>query len=234
MESLHIDTRDKSGGFMLRQFQNSIKRCLNSESGFSLTELLAVLIIMGLAGMVVTAGIPAANSAYIKTLDASNSQILLSTTIERLRDELSVADPDTVKIESDTSTSVFSDVRFISRKTNYWTWILNNGTRGICKTEGYSTNPTISLDVPYATAESGISGAQFAASSSGIPEAKTIVPSALQKGARNNLFAKIVNMSFNSSNRVFSIKIQIMTADSPDTSHAITSPVEFTVSAFNG
>lgn len=70
-----------------------------AQSGFSLVELLAVIVILTLVTMVVATGIPAAQRAYVSAVDSSNAQILLSTTTTRLRDELSVANPQEIKTE---------------------------------------------------------------------------------------------------------------------------------------
>ena len=68
-----------------------IKARLKNRSGFSLAELLITLLILLMATAIVTAGIPAAAGALRKVVDASNAQMLLSTTMTRLRDELSTA-----------------------------------------------------------------------------------------------------------------------------------------------
>lgn len=70
---------------------------LYNHAGFSLAEtLLAVLILLLVSG-IVAAGIPSARSAYEKTVLASNADVLLSTTISTLRNELGMAQD--VKVE---------------------------------------------------------------------------------------------------------------------------------------
>ena len=71
-----------------------IKARLKNRSGFTLAELLITLIILLLAATIVTTGVPAAANALRKTVDASNAQLLLSTTMTRLRGELSAATVD--------------------------------------------------------------------------------------------------------------------------------------------
>lgn len=71
-----------------------IHQKLAQSHGFSLTEMLAVVVVLTLVSMVMATGLPAAIRAYEQAVDAANSQVLLSTTIERMRDELSVADTD--------------------------------------------------------------------------------------------------------------------------------------------
>lgn len=59
--------------------------------GFTITEMLIVLLILMMVTMLLAAGIPLASRAYKKVVDASNAQLLLSTTMTELRDELSFA-----------------------------------------------------------------------------------------------------------------------------------------------
>lgn len=73
------------------KFREKIKRKLNSKEGFSLTELLLAVIILLLVSVVVAAGIPAAREAYENVVLASNAEILLSTTISTLRNEVGSA-----------------------------------------------------------------------------------------------------------------------------------------------
>lgn len=68
-----------------------IRRIAHNQSGFSLTELLATILILTLATSVVATGIPVAQRAYEKVVVGSNAQLLLSTTIARLREELGSA-----------------------------------------------------------------------------------------------------------------------------------------------
>ena len=63
----------------------------NNRSGASLTEMLFVIMIMLMVAGVMAAGIPAAVEVLAKTSDASHSQVLFSTSMTSLRDELSMA-----------------------------------------------------------------------------------------------------------------------------------------------
>ena len=105
--------------FAPRSEQHGPKR---GESGFSLTELLAVMVIMLLVGSVVATCIPAAHSAYVKTTDVSNAQVLLSTTASRLRDVLSVAEPNNPAPIDDATDYL---VEFKSKETGYVVRIKN-------------------------------------------------------------------------------------------------------------
>ena len=63
----------------------------NNRGGITLAEtLIAVLILVMVTG-VIAAGIPAASEALNKAVDASHGQVLLSTTMTALRDELATA-----------------------------------------------------------------------------------------------------------------------------------------------
>ena len=64
---------------------------MRKSKGFSLSETLLAILILLLATSVVTAGMPAAASALTKAVDAAHAQVLLSTTMTAIRDELSTA-----------------------------------------------------------------------------------------------------------------------------------------------
>lgn len=60
----------------------------NSSAGFTLAETLIAVVILV---MITAAAMPAAVSAYRNAVDAANAQVLLSTTVNALRSELSTA-----------------------------------------------------------------------------------------------------------------------------------------------
>jgi prepilin-type N-terminal cleavage/methylation domain-containing protein len=64
---------------------------LKNHRGFTLAETLMTILILLMASAIVGAAIPAAANAYQKSVDAANAQVVLSTTITRLRDQLSTA-----------------------------------------------------------------------------------------------------------------------------------------------
>ncbi len=70
-------------------------------AGFTLTEMLMTTLILLMVTAIVAAGIPVAVNAYQKVLNAANAQLLLSTTISRLQEELSTA----VEVWTDTESS---------------------------------------------------------------------------------------------------------------------------------
>ncbi|MDO4990959.1 MAG: prepilin-type N-terminal cleavage/methylation domain-containing protein [Eubacteriales bacterium] len=68
-----------------------LRRRLTDSRGFTLAELLMVILILLLVSTVVATGVPAAVNAYQKVVDSANAQLLLSTTVSSLRRELSLA-----------------------------------------------------------------------------------------------------------------------------------------------
>ncbi len=85
-------------------------------AGFSLTEMLATMLILVMVTTMVATGIPAAQDAYLKTVNASNAQSALSTTLAALRNELGMASEVHVK---------GNEVYYLSGDS-YWASIANN------------------------------------------------------------------------------------------------------------
>ena len=77
----------------MKQFYEKLKSC----AGFTLGEVMATTIILLLATSIIAAGLPLAQRAYYDVVDTANAEVLLSTTVTALRDELSMAKD--VKIE---------------------------------------------------------------------------------------------------------------------------------------
>ena len=70
--------------------QKKIFNKLNRK-GMTLIETLVAMLILGMVTSVVAGGIPTAVNAYEKIVLASNAEVLLSTTISKLRNEISTA-----------------------------------------------------------------------------------------------------------------------------------------------
>lgn len=68
-----------------------MRRKKSARGGFTLAETLMVVLILLMVSGVVAAGIPAAANALNKVVEASNAQLLLSTTMTKLRTELGTA-----------------------------------------------------------------------------------------------------------------------------------------------
>ncbi len=62
---------------------------INTRKGFSLAETLIVVLILLMVSGIVAAALPTAANVFTKTVDSANAQVLLSTTVTVLRDELS-------------------------------------------------------------------------------------------------------------------------------------------------
>ena len=71
--------------------EERIKRKLRSNKAFTLAETLLAVLILLMVSTIVATGIPAARNAYEKVVLASNAEVLLSTTISTLRNELGTA-----------------------------------------------------------------------------------------------------------------------------------------------
>lgn len=66
-------------------------RKLRNRSGFTLAEMMMTVLILLLVSLIVATGMPAAKNAYTRVVLNSNAQVLLSTTVDALRDELGTA-----------------------------------------------------------------------------------------------------------------------------------------------
>ena len=83
---------------------------IRGNNGFTLAETLLAVIILLLAAGIVATGVPAARNAYEKVVLASNAEVLLSTTMSTLRNELGMAKD--IRIEADEKTiSFYSETR---------------------------------------------------------------------------------------------------------------------------
>lgn len=68
-----------------------LRKKLKGGGGFTLAETLIALMILLMVSAVVAAGVPLAANAYRKVVDSANADLLLSTTMTRLRSELAYA-----------------------------------------------------------------------------------------------------------------------------------------------
>jgi len=68
-----------------------IRNRIRETRAFTLAETLVAVLIMLMVSVIVAAGIPAAARAYENVFIASNAEVLLSTTMSALRNELSTA-----------------------------------------------------------------------------------------------------------------------------------------------
>ena len=81
---------------------------LNKRQGFSLTEMLATVLIMGFVGIIITTGAATVQRVYRKVVAHANAQTALTTTITLMKDQLAFADPESIGDGS--GTGAFFDV----------------------------------------------------------------------------------------------------------------------------
>ena len=69
----------------------TIKKKLKSKSGFTLAETLLAVLILLLVSTIVANGIPVARNVYNNVIVGANAQMLISTAVTALRNELGTA-----------------------------------------------------------------------------------------------------------------------------------------------
>lgn len=70
---------------------HTIRRKLKNALGFSLAETFLAVMILLMVSTIVASGVPVAADVYKKVVETANAQLLLSTTMTILRDELGTA-----------------------------------------------------------------------------------------------------------------------------------------------
>ena len=90
-----------------------MNRKLKSRGGFTLAETLLAVLILLLVSSIVAGGIPVAKNAYEKVVLGSNAQLLLSTAVSALRDEIGTARQ--VTVEGDAVTYISGDTGAMSK-----------------------------------------------------------------------------------------------------------------------
>lgn len=154
-----------------------------ARQGYSLSELLVAMTVLMLVSAIMVAGIPSAFRAYANVVDASNAQVLLATTATRLRDELSMANPDKSTMDIDASNVVKS---FTSLETGYKVTFLSDDKGNLCKREQAV-------------------GAGASSTSTAI-ETPLIPTKDAGTGGKVNLRATYDNITYNTSKGIFEIK----------------------------
>lgn len=86
--------------------------------GFSLVEMLATMLILLMVSSIVAAGIPSAVQVYKKVTRTANAEMLLSTSVSVLRDQLGTA--------SDITVSADNTITYLSDDTNCYSKIYLN------------------------------------------------------------------------------------------------------------
>ncbi len=75
---------------------------LNKRQGFSLTEMLATVLIMGFVGIIITTGAATVQRVYRKVVAHANAQTALTTTITLMKDQLAFADSESITVSGTT------------------------------------------------------------------------------------------------------------------------------------
>lgn len=130
---------------------------LNKRQGFSLTEMLATVLIMGFVGIIITTGAATVQRVYRKVVAHANAQTALTTTITLMKDQLAFADPKSIGDASVTGEG-FGNSQTIVFKN------LNSGEQMITLNPGTASG-TATID-PSAAA-GGTNGATGAAADAG-------------------------------------------------------------------
>lgn len=103
---------------------------LNKRQGFSLTEMLATVLIMGFVGIIITTGAATVQRVYRKVVAHANAQTALTTTITLMKDQLAFADPDSIGNASVTGAGFENSQTIVFKNLNSGeqTITLNPGT----------------------------------------------------------------------------------------------------------
>ena len=117
---------------------------LNKRQGFSLTEMLATVLIMGFVGIIITTGAATVQRVYRKVVAHANAQTALTTTITLMKDQLAFADPESVGNGSETGTGFGNSQTIVFKNLNSGeqTITLNPGTASGTANRGFTLTYT--------------------------------------------------------------------------------------------
>ena len=117
---------------------------LNKRQGFSLTEMLATVLIMGFVGIIITTGAATVQRVYRKVVAHANAQTALTTTITLMKDQLAFADPESVGNGSETGTGFGNSQTIVFKNLNSGeqTITLNPGTASGAANRGFTLTYT--------------------------------------------------------------------------------------------
>lgn len=119
---------------------------LNKRQGFSLTEMLATVLIMGFVGIIITTGAATVQRVYRKVVAHANAQTALTTTITLMKDQLAFADPESIGDGSGTGafSGVSQTISFQNLNSGEQTITLNPGTDSGAANRGFTLTYTAS------------------------------------------------------------------------------------------
>ena len=112
------------------------------DGGFTLAETLVALLILLMVTSIVAVGIPVAANAYTKVVDAANAQVLLSTSINALRNQLQFAKDISIKYHDPEHPDADPDLKSVSyvSSINNYSSSLKNSDDGIFLEEFKNTD----------------------------------------------------------------------------------------------
>ena len=139
------------------QMKHKLLHKLNKRQGFSLTEMLATVLIMGFVGIIITTGAATVQRVYRKVVAHANAQTALTTTITLMKDQLAFADPQSIGNASVTGAGFENSQTIVFQN-------LNSGEQTITLNPGTASG-TATTD-PSAAAD-GTNGADNGTSGSG-------------------------------------------------------------------
>lgn len=108
---------------------------LNKRQGFSLTEMLATVLIMGFVGIIITTGAATVQRVYRKVVAHANAQTALTTTITLMKDQLAFADPENITVSGTT-------ISFKNLNSGEQTITLNPGSESGTANRGFTLTYT--------------------------------------------------------------------------------------------
>lgn len=117
------------------QMKQKLLHKLNKREGFSLTEMLATVLIMGFVGIIITTGAATVQRVYRKVVAHANAQTALTTTITLMKDQLAFADPESI-------TGSGTTISFQNLNSGEQTITLNPGTDSGTANRGFTLTYT--------------------------------------------------------------------------------------------
>lgn len=136
------------------QMKQTLLHKLNNRCGFSLTEMLATVLIMGFVGIIITTGAATVQRVYRKVVAHANAQTALTTTITLMKDQLAFADPESIGTGGTT-------ISFRNLNSGEQTITLNPGTASGTATIDPSAAAGGTNGVSNGTTESGTANRGF-------------------------------------------------------------------------
>ena len=100
------------------QMKQKLLHKLNKRQGFSLTEMLATVLIMGFVGIIITTGAATVQRVYRKVVAHANAQTALTTTITLMKDQLAFADLESIGDASGTGTGFGNSQTIVFQNLN--------------------------------------------------------------------------------------------------------------------